>query len=73
MFARDIARRLNLSGYVSNLSDGSVYVVAVGDIMTLNDFVRYLQRGPLASRVEAVRCEWSEAAATDLSGFEVRP
>ena len=72
MFARDVARRLGVSGYVRNLPDGSVHVAASGDEATLRELIRHLERGPWGARVESVQCEWSEGESYEYAGFEVR-
>ena len=70
-YARQMARRLNLSGYVRNRSDGAVEVLAEGQERTLRDFLAYLETGPSAAVVERVDARWSPASNTFL-GFEVR-
>ena len=74
MFVLDAARRMNLRGYVRNMEDGSVYVLAVGPRATLDDLLHRLYRGPAAARVSEVREEWSDGEAADglTSTFEVR-
>ena len=68
---RQMARRLNLSGYVRNRSDGAVEVLAEGPERTLRDFLAYLESGPSAAVVERVDARWSPATST-FCGFEVR-
>ena len=48
------AHRLELRGWVSNLSDGSLEVVAEGPPASLTELERALARGPRAARVEGV-------------------
>ena len=55
---QDSAGALGLTGYVRNLSDGQVEVVAQGDQTTLKEFVEYLHEGSLLSEVEGVAVEW---------------
>jgi acylphosphatase len=63
------AARLHLDGWVKNLADGRVEVVAVGPPTAVADLVRWLWQGPPAARVEAVHLEEWEG---DLpSGFAV--
>lgn len=76
-YARQMARRLNLSGYVRNRSDGTVEVVAEGQEHTLRALLAYLESGPSAASVQRVDARWSPAsskanAASGLVGFEVR-
>ena len=71
MFARDVARRLGISGSVCNNSDGTVRVEAYGEAEVLNGYVKQLERGPSAARVERVDASWSDAAPEIPSHFEV--
>jgi acylphosphatase len=48
------ARRLELPGYVRNLWDGSVEVVAEGPVEKLQQFERWLRRGPAGAVVRRV-------------------
>jgi acylphosphatase len=67
--AAEQATRLRLDGWVKNLADGRVEVVAAGPPVAVADLVRWLWQGPPAARVEAVHMEeWTG----DLpSGFAV--
>lgn len=51
---RQEARRLGLSGWVRNDTDGSVEVVAEGPLGALRDFEQWLQRGPPGAVVQGV-------------------
>jgi acylphosphatase len=53
-FVRERARRLGISGWVRNLPDGSVEVLAAGDDSQLALLRQELVRGPQGARVEAV-------------------
>ena len=53
-FVRERARRLGLVGWVRNLADGSVEVVAEGDSGQLDLLKEALQAGPDGARVDAV-------------------
>jgi acylphosphatase len=46
-------RRLGLSGWVRNLSDGGVEVWAEGPAVKLDDFLQWLRRGPPGARVDS--------------------
>ena len=48
------AHRLSMRGWVSNLADGSVEVVADGPAVLLADLERSLAQGPTAARVSGV-------------------
>jgi acylphosphatase len=53
-FVREEARRLGLSGWVANLSDGEVEVAAGGEASSLDRLRRALQVGPAGAQVERV-------------------
>ena len=57
-FVQEAATELELVGYVRNLANGSVEVVAQGLPDTLKDFVEYLNEGSLRAKVESVAVDW---------------
>ena len=59
-FVQRHADSLGLNGYVCNLDDGSVEVVAEGEKEKLAQLVAKLREGPRAARVEGVDVEWGE-------------
>ena len=63
---------LNLHGWVRNVDDGSVELVAEGPASALDNLVERLREGPALSRVDEVLLDWSEPRA-DLPMFHVRP
>jgi len=65
------ARDAGLTGYVKNLRDGSVEVVAEGPRESLETLARDLERGPRHGLVGSVRLEW-QAATGEFAGFDVR-
>lgn len=56
----DKATELGLLGYVRNLSDGSVEVVAEGAKDKLKLLLNYLEQGPPSSVVSEVDVLWGE-------------
>jgi acylphosphatase len=55
------AGRLQLDGWVKNLTDGRVEVVAAGDATAVAKLASWLWNGPPAARVSAVHVEeWTE-------------
>jgi acylphosphatase len=69
--ACDEAEALAVAGWVRNLANGSVEIVAEGarkDLQVLADWAR---RGPMYARVDEVSEEWL-AAAGKLQGFDIR-
>jgi acylphosphatase len=62
-FRREISRlatRLGVTGWVRNLPDGSVEVVAEGDRQKLDELVRFCRIGPSGARVKNIGVDWSD-------------
>jgi acylphosphatase len=62
-FVREEARRLGLSGWVTNLSTGEVEVRASGEDGSVDRLRRALEVGPTGATVELVHDVESEPAA----------
>lgn len=70
-YTQEKARELGVNGYVRNLADGRVEVLASGDPDSLASLRAWLHHGSPGARVEAVNCEKSDE--TPLSpGFTVK-
>lgn len=54
------AGELGLTGYVRNLRDGSVEVVAEGDKDKLQALLEQMEVGPRSAHVKQVKVEWVE-------------
>lgn len=65
------ARRLGLAGWVRNLGDGSVEILAQGESSALAELVTWSQHGPAGAWVERVDEEWGEADGQDPD-FRIR-
>jgi acylphosphatase len=61
----------NVRGYVRNLDDGRVEILAQADAAALEDFRERIRHGPSASRVDVVETRRVEVDP-DLSSFRVR-
>ncbi len=65
VFFRDFTRRwaqmLGLTGWVRNVFDGRVEVVAEGEEESLKQFLEKLHEGPPLAQVEKVDVTWEEA------------
>ena len=69
---REQAGLLGLRGHARNMADGSVEVVAVGDVDAIDALEQWLQAGPPLARVEAVlRSSLPDSPAGD-TGFAIR-
>jgi acylphosphatase len=63
-FIQDAATELGLVGYVKNLPNKTVEVVAQGAPDVLKSFVEYLHEGSLMAKVESVAVDWVSAKVT---------
>ena len=58
--AAEQAASLALTGFVRNLSDGSLELVAEGARSQLEHLYAWAQRGPKQAHVDRIHVEWSE-------------
>lgn len=70
-FVRRKARKLGLTGFVRNETNGTVSAVAEGDEPNLEIFLEDLKRGPVFSKIAAVESAWSEATG-EFNAFEIK-
>lgn len=68
--ARIEAVASGLRGYVRNLANGDVEVLAIGEADAIERLAAWLQHGPSMARVDAVQ-RFAEDAGTEVTGFEV--
>ena len=64
-----VARSLNLSGWVRNLRDGRVEVIAEGKRSSIDEFIRWCKKGPSTASVESVEIIW-ERSDIAFDGFK---
>lgn len=53
-FARETARKLNITGTVKNMNNGDVEIIAQCSKETLSQFIKLLKSGPLGSNVSGI-------------------
>ncbi len=70
-FTQRRAVDLGLRGWVRNMSDGSVEIMAEGERRDLESLLDSVRVGPSSAVVETVDVQWS-AATGELGRFEVR-
>ena len=70
-FTQQVANELHLSGWVANVPDGTVRVVAEGPEERLHLLVEKLRRGSPSARVEGVAAVWQEATR-EFTRFTIR-
>jgi acylphosphatase len=59
-FVRTAAQSLGVCGWVRNLHDGRVELVAEGRPAQLQDLLRQIGRGPSGSNVKEIEGRWGE-------------
>jgi len=68
----DVAKNLgSITGWVKNLPDGRVEVLAEGPRETVSNLIKWLHTGPPASTVTDVTLSW-EKATGEFKSFTVR-
>jgi acylphosphatase len=71
-FVTDCARETGVSGFVKNMSDGSVMIVAEGSSDALDEFVRSVKaEGDSVIRIDTMEVTRSEPTG-EFSGFGIR-
>jgi len=63
-FTQRHAKKLGLKGFVRNLQNGTVEVLAQGEEQELTLLLQTLHRGPLLAHVESVESEMRDLTAT---------
>jgi len=69
-FAEKWAVSIGVTGWVRNLADGRVEVVAEGDAGNVEMFLDRLREGPRMARVDSFEV-LQEAATGELTGFRI--
>ena len=70
-FTHDAAAREGIHGWVRNLADGRVEVVAEGDAESMTRLEAAIRRGPGQARVEQVEVE-DHAPEGRVAGFHIK-
>ncbi len=70
-FAIEQAKRFSIKGYVQNLSNSNVEVVAEGNEGMLKDFIKKLKIGPPSAHVTGVDVRWNDEEC-GFTNFDVR-
>jgi acylphosphatase len=69
-FARDIAARYDLRGWVRNLPDGRVEFIAEGTKGLLTEFLKDMKRGPKSGHVADLQIDWGNYTA-EFKDFKI--
>jgi acylphosphatase len=59
-FVKWNARKLKLTGWVKNTSDGGVEALAQGEKEAIEKLVKFCEKGPFLSDVKSVQVEWEK-------------
>ena len=68
--ARDIAESLGLKGWVKNLADGKVEIVAEGDEKDLKEFLDQILKSQLGRYIKDTELSW-ENTTGEFNSFEI--
>lgn len=68
-FVKKTAVKLNLKGYVTNLSDGRVEAVVTGPREDIQKLIKICEKGTFFSDVKSVQVEWEKAE--EFNSFEI--
>lgn len=71
MTVEDVARELGMVGWVKNLRDGRVEVVAEAEEATLKRFLETIRAGSMKNFIHDEDVSWSDASDT-FDEFEIR-
>lgn len=71
-FVRQHAQSLGVTGWVRNLANGDVEVLAQAQKPALEDLLKALGDGPPGSSVSDIQVEWGQATG-EFIGFAARP
>ena len=71
-FVRQQAESLRLLGWVRNLRNGDVELVAEGKRKDLQSLLTAVRQGPRGSSVSDVQTEWEDGTA-EFNGFSIKP
>jgi len=68
---KKVAMELDLKGFVKNLSDGRVEIVAEGKEGNINEFMKFLKKGPESAKVTDFDIK-KEKYSGEFARFEIR-
>jgi Acylphosphatases len=68
---RSVAKKYNIKGWVKNLPDGRVEIVAEGREEDIKKLIEFCKRGPPAAIVTDVQIFWEEYKG-EFDDFEIR-
>ena len=70
-YARNIANRLGVKGWIRNLDNGAVEATIEGERNSVNQMIEWCKKGPNLALVEDIKIIW-QSYAGDFSEFHIR-
>ncbi|MBN1897597.1 MAG: acylphosphatase [Spirochaetes bacterium] len=71
-FAQNTAKSMGLTGFVKNLYDGDVEIMAEGSQEVLSNFLERIKKGPSFSTVTDTRVTWEEISIKKYNQFGIK-
>ena len=71
-FVRQAAREMGLAGWVRNLSDGRVELMAEGNRNDCDELLKLVKQGPSMAEVSQIDTKWGNPSGED-KGFHIAP
>ena len=71
-YVQHFAKRMQLSGFVENRPDGSVYLEVTGSEEDVDSLVRLIRKGPPSSDVSGVERKKLSSGGSHKGPFEIR-
>ncbi|MGE3063574.1 MAG: acylphosphatase [bacterium] len=69
-FVRDEAGKIGIKGWVKNLSNGNVLILAQGEKTDVDDFIERVKVGNVYARIDEI--EIRDAGEEDLIDFQIK-
>jgi acylphosphatase len=66
----ELANKLNIKGFVKNLDNGDLEVVAIGEENNINKLIDFCKKGPKAAEVKEIIIK--EIKPNNFNNFEIR-
>lgn len=66
-----LARGYRVFGYVKNLSDGRVELLAQGDEMEIKDLIQAVRDSRMNEHIQNVEIKWSEKCLKAYAAFDI--
>jgi acylphosphatase len=67
---QEVAQRLGLTGWVKNLPDGSVEVLAQGEKEKIEKLIEWCKKGPPGAKVSGLKIDW-QIIVQQISSFNI--